>query len=1192
MQEALLVRGRGRLSLSDKELLELEELCSQFEKEWNVGSGMVESYVSRASDRHRSFLIRELVPLECELRTRSGCDSHCAELRLRLPQWSSQIDEACSDCPLKNGEKSDAKPGHPERLGDYRILRQIGRGGAGIVYEAEQESLGRPVAIKVMTAYALLIPEAVERFQRESRTVAALQHPNIVQAYGTGEQDGLRYYAMQLIDGKSLDRVIRDLKEGHGSSSSLLVAPERDQPPITMAGQWRAIAKIGVQIADALSYAHSRGILHRDIKPANLLLEGDNIWVTDFGLAKLHQEGNATRTGDIVGTIRYLPPEAVEGTWDERGDVYGLGLTLYELLALRPTFDGRDRTGLLQRITHGDPPKSLRKVDPAIPRDVDTIIMKAIARDPLDRYQTASDLAHDLQSLQDGRTILARRAGALERLWKWSRRKPYLAALVAVVTLVAVIGFPVVASLWLRAEEAKQLAEVARDNSEAISYASSMQLAHSFIEKGNPNEVRALLHAWSDDQLGEESTEENARRFGWEWNYLNSQLDASIRTLTGAAGPGYSIAVRRDGLQLATAGTDAVKDVGSHQSQIIQLWNLETGQITRTLQCPANAVTSLAYSPDGKWLAAVGRDKRIVIWDSETGDLLQNLAAPAIDPDKVHSTQAVFSPIVSFSSNGSWICSSANPLVIRDTKTWEVAWQVKGTVGTFVPGVDQLVAHVGGAGTIYDLNSTRPLKSNRSMGAVSEMTFSDDGKRLCTRSRREGLRIWKFPSLELEHEIIVRDVYWSSLSPDGKVLVHADQSGVLQARHIDKTEPPSILIGHQGMLRHGAYHSASGKLFTCGDDATVREWNTNQVSWKKVIRTKVTNDSLGDLAFDPTGKRLLCVSRWDPSNDAGKLTTLDIEKGAIDTRLLSLTTRAKWPRTDFAFSRSGRWLAVPAVEDAHPGKNVIIGDAESRRVHVFCSETARLVKSLELPTSGVSSLAWSRDDAKIAVASLGEDTSSISVFEVEELIVGGEGDLMVENETAGTPKASRSIAAAKTPWLTWHVHGRISAIGFNATSRWLAASTETGTHIWDLQTEHRPTRMRTLAHDGAISGESASFLDWSLNNHLAASYQGADVVRVHDVTSGQLKYEIAAPRNPTCVRFSPNGERLAIVGYDSLVHLCDALHGHRVLTLKGSTSHAGKTSITARVLFSTDGDRIVTNDRQGRITVWEAGAER
>ena len=150
---------------------------------------------------------------------------------------------------------------------------------------------------------------------------------------------------------------------------------------------------------------------------------------------------------------------------------------------------------------------------------------------------------------------------------------------------------------------------------------------------------------------------------------------------------------------------------------------------------------------------------------------------------------------------------------------------------------------------------------------------------------------------------------------------------------------------------------------------------------------------------------------------------------------------------------------------------------------------------------------------------------------------------------------------------------------------------ETGTHIWDLQSEQRPTPMRTL-HHGTISGESASFLDWSPNDRVAASYRRANIVRVYDVPNGRLQYEIAAPRNPTCVRFSPNGNRIAIVGYDSLVHLCDASHGRRVLTLKGSNAHAGRTSITARVLFSKDGSRIVTNDRQGRITVWEASRER
>jgi serine/threonine protein kinase/WD40 repeat protein/tetratricopeptide (TPR) repeat protein len=389
-----------------------------------------------------------------------------------------------------------------EKLGDYRILREVGRGGMGIVYEAEQESLGRHVALKVLPSHALLDARHLQRFQREAKAAARLHHTNIVPVFGVGEASGLHYYVMQFIQGLGLDEVLSELRRlkralpppvpepaGADSAGREFSARSVAQglltgdfgPPATPAdgdvappapsssgvhlpGQaegstlsesgrqyWQSVAHVGIQVADALAYATSQGVLHRDIKPSNLLLDSrGTVWVTDFGLAKAADAEDLTHSGDVVGTIRYLAPERFEGRADLRGDLYALGLTLYEMLTLRPAFSEPDRAKLIQLVTTTEPPPP-RKVNPAVPRDLETIVLKAVARDVRHRYQTAADLAADLQRFVDDRPILARRVSVRERFWRWCRRNPLLAAATGLAAA-ALLAVTSVSLLFARAQ--------------------------------------------------------------------------------------------------------------------------------------------------------------------------------------------------------------------------------------------------------------------------------------------------------------------------------------------------------------------------------------------------------------------------------------------------------------------------------------------------------------------------------------------------------------------------------------------------------------------------------------------------------------------------------------------------------------------------------------------------------------------
>ncbi len=429
----------------------------------------------------------------------------------------------------------------PSQVGDYRILRRIGRGGMGVVYEAEQISLGRRVALKVLPGAMSGDRMIQERFRREARAAARLHHTNIVPVYEVGQDGDVRFYAMQFIQGQGLDLVVDELRrlrdrspsqtrdtadfedrsprhraepprqgiedstvgeavevgpvvravltgrfdaggraaEPLGAARSLRAsdltedAATPTQTASAEAGDasgpipasaapspssailpggtqlssvesarrafYRSLAQIGRQVAGGLAYAHARGIVHRDIKPSNLLLDTEGVvWITDFGLAKGDDDG-LTQSGDVVGTLRYLAPERFRGQGDARADVYALGLTLYELLTLRPGFESADRLKTVEQIKTEEPAKP-RSVDARIPRDLETIVLKAIEKEPKARYQTAEAMGEDLRRFLADEPIRARPVSAAEHYWRWARRNPAIAVLGGILTVVLVLA--------------------------------------------------------------------------------------------------------------------------------------------------------------------------------------------------------------------------------------------------------------------------------------------------------------------------------------------------------------------------------------------------------------------------------------------------------------------------------------------------------------------------------------------------------------------------------------------------------------------------------------------------------------------------------------------------------------------------------------------------------------------------------
>jgi eukaryotic-like serine/threonine-protein kinase len=375
----------------------------------------------------------------------------------------------------------------PQHLGDYRILRELGRGGMGVVYEAEQQSLHRRVALKVLPFAAVLDPRQLQRFKNEAQAAANLHHSNIVPVFALNCERGVYYYAMQFINGHPLSLVIEELQRLKGQARS---GPERGSVEIApvaeslSSGRWtplsdhnpassninrevtgssvatqlagpmagkdsagpsffRTAAKLGIQVADAMQYAHDHAIVHRDIKPSNLLVDAEgHIWVADFGLALMQASPNITMPGDLLGTVRYMSPEqalANRVPIDHRTDIYSLGATLYELLALRPAFEGKDRQELLRQIAFDDP-RPLRRVNESIPRELETIVGKCMAKRPDDRYPSAQELAADLRRFLADQPILAKPPTIRDRVSKWSRRHRAVVVSSCVSLILAVMG--------------------------------------------------------------------------------------------------------------------------------------------------------------------------------------------------------------------------------------------------------------------------------------------------------------------------------------------------------------------------------------------------------------------------------------------------------------------------------------------------------------------------------------------------------------------------------------------------------------------------------------------------------------------------------------------------------------------------------------------------------------------------------
>jgi tRNA A-37 threonylcarbamoyl transferase component Bud32 len=476
-----------------------------------------------------------------------------------------------ADAPTVTGPPEMASPSASNVVryfGNYELLDEIARGGMGVVYKARQVNLNRIVALKMILAGQLANDSDVKRFYAEAEAAANLDHPGIVPIFEIGQHEGQHYFSMAFIQGQSLAKKVAD----------------GPFPP-------REAAELVRKIAEAVEYAHQKGIIHRDLKPANVLLDGSGQpKVTDFGLAKQTKgDSGLTGTGQILGTPSYMPPEQAAGKIDLIGpqaDVYSLGAILYCLLTGRPPFQAANPMDTLLQVLD-DEPVSPRQLNAQIPRDLETICLKCVSKEAEKRYGSAGELADDLRRFEDHEPIIARPAGFVERAVKWSRRRPALAALIAV----AVAGLVVVAwetqvanREWARAERELTRAERLLDDSQARLYINSIELAGREWEAGRVDRAVTALDSCE------------APRRGWEWNYLQRLCHAElVKIPVGYDAP--DVAFSRDGRLLAVA---------NFSNRRIDLFDSQTGAPAGNSAGHEFGSVCARFSDDGNWLVSGG----------------------------------------------------------------------------------------------------------------------------------------------------------------------------------------------------------------------------------------------------------------------------------------------------------------------------------------------------------------------------------------------------------------------------------------------------------------------------------------------------------------------------------------------------------------------------------------------------------
>jgi WD40 repeat protein len=817
--------------------------------------------------------------------------------------------------PQVDGDRSAPATGLPAVQG-YELLGKLGQGGMGVVYKARQLRADRLVAVKMIRGGDDTEPEYLARFRTEAEAAARLQHPSIVQIYEVGEHDGLPFFSLELVEGGSLRERL-------------------DEGPLPVC----EAAALVQTLAGAMAAAHQRGVLHRDLKPGNVLLAADGTpKVTDFGLAKkLDDPSGQTQSGAVVGTPSYMAPEQAAGKSKDIGpaaDVYALGAVLYECLTGRPPFRGPTTWETLAQVL-SEEPVPVRQLQPTVPRDLETICLKCLQKEPGKRYASAGALAADLDRFLAGAPVLARPVGGLERALRWARRHPTAAALVltsGVLLLLLVAG---AVALWFdaqvrdlnaqlngalqeteqqrdeargqraEAERQKGAAEAARAGEEeqrkqaeaarageteqraraqGLLYLMRIERAHSAWRENDVRRADDILETCGAEQRGH-----------WEWRYLWRLCHSDLLTLKGHTANVNSVAFSPDGSRLASASAD-----GS-----VKVWD-QTGHEVLTLAANPWQVYEVVWSPDGKRLASASVDGTVRAWDAQTGKQALTLTG---------HTNWVWG--VAWSPDGTRLASAADDRTVRvwDATTGQealrlkghtsavsgVAWSPDGTrLASAAEQFDAQRKEFNGELKLWDARTGQQALTLK--GAGLHVTFSPDGSRLASASGDRTIRVWD--------------------AATGVELLSLKGAGNCLAFSPDGTH-----------------------LASTGGDLTVKVWDAKSGQLGLSLRAPA---AVMDLAWSPDGRHL--ASGGGNLDMPGDVKLWDARTGQ---EVLSLEGHTNWVR-GIAWSSDGTRL---------------VSGSEDRTVRVWDVNSGQEALTLKGHTALVYGVAWSPDGRRLASAS-------------------------------------------------------------------------------------------------------------------------------------------------------------------------------------------------------------------------------
>ena len=1014
-------------------------------------------------------------------------------------------------------------------LGDFKLIRPIGCGGMGIVYEAEQLSLGRVVAVKLLRFAGMLDNHQLKRFQNEARAAASLEHPNIVPIYFVGKERGVHFFAMKLIDGLSLAAVIQSLKaERHVGTRG---ANNDDQPAVadtsiplsTRRSNEQAfyhnVADSMRQAALALQHAHEQGVVHRDIKPGNLLIDSaGKLWVTDFGLAHVDHHESITAHGDVLGTVAYMSPEQLTGAQlaDVRSDVYSLGATLYELLTLQTPFGGNTKTtsgGGVERRELRSP----RRICADIPVDLETIVLKALSYEPADRYRSALLLAEDLERFSTGRPIHARRLSAVDKALRWARRHhKFMAASCAVaITMSAILSASIV-SVWDargRAESALQKSQQYAEHVEDLLYLADVQQAYQAWDGQRVDQVNKILER-------QRPTAEKRDRRGFEWFLLDDLARQPAPRVVGThSGSANEVAVFPDGQRIASVGADGK----------LCVWHIETGELIKTIEVGPKPLHAVAIAPDGSTVATGGFGK-VECWNVETGNRELELA-----------DFETYVYAIAFSPNGKRIVAGCRSYRVR----------------------------------LYD-RSGQLLRDFEDDSEHKTLEFTPDGKRLLmpcqvkqANGRGEGfIRVWKADMSDFEHDLFIPErgparskytfatsspdgtfyalsehsrynphtrlidantyaellrlpphlgarVNATAISPNENILAAGFADGTVAYWQLDRNEAGEFISpqrtnsvpAHRGRVVSVKFAGAS-RLVTCGADGLVKVWDLRVGDNPRLVGPRVAG-----LAISPDGQTLVLAKGEGglELRDAmgGPLTQLDQQN--------PLLTRA------MAFSRDGQFLATCNDE---AGQDDVL--------HLRDGRTGDTIRQIQLG-SKVESVSFSPIGNELAATTHKQGQVYVldleRKVEVQAIPLGEDGTYICLYSPngrllcAGEPRGIRVYDSASAELLNnVEAPSQTFCLAFDGEATVLASGHEDGSiRLWDWPSGER--RAVLVGHEQAVVG-----LDISHDGRLAVSSSKDGTIRLWSIEF-QREHGVVHRTTPISwggwdVAFSPDGHRL------------------------------------------------------------------